>query len=342
MNLSKKVVRIGMDLGKSTFHVFGVGKSGLQAVKKKLRRKQVLEYFANLPVCLVTMEACGGSHYWAREIGKLGHEVKLISPQFVKPYVKGNKNDYNDAEGICEAAGRANMRFVTVKAVEQQDIQGLHRIRHSVVKQRTALANQIRGLLGEYGIVVGYGISQVRRRIPEILEDAGNGLTDRFRGWLAELLEALRVLDERIKHYDEEIQQAYAANEACQRLGAIEGIGPQIATAVVAAYGDGRQFRNGRQFAAGIGLVPRQHTTGDRPVLLGISKRGDRYLRTLLIHGARSLIRWIEGKEDRRSRWLQALVVRRGKNKAAVALANKNARIIWALLSRGECYRPSV
>lgn len=339
MNRNKKVVRMGMDVGKKMFHVFGVDEAGLEVVKKKLRRKQVLTYFANLPSCRVAMEACGGTHYWARELSKLGHEVKLISPQFVKPYVKSNKNDYNDAEGICEAAGRPNMRFVTVKSVEQQDIQGLHRIRQSVVKQRTALGNQMRGLLGEYGIVIGNGIGQVRRRVPEILEDGENALTDRFRGWLAELLESLHALEVRIKNYDREIQQAYAANAVCQRLGAIEGIGPTSATAVIATYSDGKQFRNGRQFAASIGLVPRQQTTGDKPVLLGISKRGDKYLRTLLIHGARSVIRRIEGKDDRRSRWLQALVARRGKNKAAVALANKNARIIWALLRRGESYR---
>ncbi|MCP4407713.1 MAG: IS110 family transposase, partial [Gammaproteobacteria bacterium] len=199
MKTSKKVVRMGMDLGKNTFHLSGVEASGATVLKKQLRRQQVLEYFANLPVCLVGIEAYGGNHYWGREIAKLGHEVKLISPQFVKPYIKGNKNDYNDAEGICEAVGRPNMRFVTVKAIEQQDLQALHRIRQSVVKQRTALANQIRGLLGEYGIVVGQGISQIRPRIPEILEDAENGLTDRFRGWLAELLEAFRALDERIK-----------------------------------------------------------------------------------------------------------------------------------------------
>lgn len=291
MNSSKKVARIGMDLGKNTFHLVGVDETGFPVVKKKLRRKQVLAWFANLPVCQVAMEACGGSHYWAREIG-------------------------------------------------QQDLQAVHRLRQSVVKQRTALANQLRGLLGEYGIVVAYGISQVRRRIPEILVDGENGLTDCFRTWLAELLEAFRVLDERIKQYDEEIRQVYAAHEACRRLGAIEGIGPKIATAVIATYGDGKQFSNGRHFAASLGLVPRQHTTGDRPVLLGISKRGDRYLRTLLIHGARSVIRRIEGKDDRRSRWLQSLVARRGKNKAAVALANKNARIIWALLARGEIYQP--
>lgn len=342
MKISKKVVRMGIDLGKNTFHLFGVEESGSTVLKKKLRRKQVLEYFANLPSCLVGMEACGGSHCWAREIAALGHEVKLMSPQFVKPYVKGNKNDYNDAEGICEAVGRPNMRFVTLKSIEQQDLQGLHRIRQSVVKQRTALANQMRGLLGEYGIVVAKGISQVRTRIPGILEDGENGLTDRFRGWLAELLEAYRALDERIKLYDKEIQREHAANEVCQRISAVEGIGPQSATAIVAAYGDCKQFSDGRQFSASIGLVPRQHSTGGKPMLLGISKRGDKYIRMLLIHGARSVITWIEGKDDRRSRWLQSLVARRGKNKAAVALANKNARIIWALLSRGECYRAAV
>lgn len=342
MKISKKFVRMGIDLGKNTFHLFGVEESGSTVVRKKLRRKQLLAYIANLPPCLVGMEACGGSHYWAREITSLGHTVRLISPQFVKPYVKGNKNDYNDAEGICEAMGRPNMRFVSIKSIEQQDIQGLHRIRQSVVKQRTALSNQIRGLLGEYGIVVAQGISQVRSRIPEILEDGENGLTDRFRSWLAELLEAFRVLDERIKKYDREIQRAHAANEASQRLSTIEGVGPQSATAILATYGDCKQYSDGRQFAACIGLVPRQHTTGGKPLLLGISKRGDKYIRTLLIHGARSVIKRIEGKEDQRSQWLQSLVARRGKNKAAVALANKNARIIWALLSRGECYRAAV
>lgn len=342
MKVSKKVVRIGMDLGKTTFHLYGVDESDAMVLKKKLRRKQVLVHFANLAPCTVGMEACGGSHYWARELTKLGHEVKLISPQFVKPYVKGNKNDYNDAEGICEAAGRPNMHFVTIKSLEQQDMQSAHRIRQEATKQRTALANQIRGLLGEYGIVVAKGVGQIRRRLPEILEDGENGLTDRFRTWLAELLEAFRALDERIHTYDREIALEHARNEASQRLSAIEGVGPQGATAIIATYGDGKQFKDGRQFAASIGLVPRQHSTGDRPVLLGISKRGDKYIRTLLIHGARSVISRIEGKTDRRSRWLQSLVARRGKNKAAVALANKNARIIWALLARGEHYRVAV
>ena len=233
MKSSKKATRMGIDLGKNTLHVFGVDESGSAVVKTKLRRKQVLEYFANLCPCLVGMEAGGGSHHWARELIKRGHEVKLISPWFVKPYIKGNKNDYHDAEGICEAVGRPNMRFVTVKNIEQHDLQGLHRIRQSVVKQRTALANQIRGLLGEYGIVVGQGINRVRTQIPAILEDGENGLTDRFRGWFAELLEALRALDERLKNYDQEIQREHAANAVCQRLSAIPGVGPQSATAIV-------------------------------------------------------------------------------------------------------------
>ena len=342
MKPSKKVIYLGIDLGKNQFHVIGVDASGNVVVKKKLRRNQLLDDLSNLPPCSVGMEACAGSHHWAREISKLGHNARLISPQLVKPYVKGNKNDYNDAEGICEAVSRPTMRFVSVKCIEQQDVQALHRMRQSVVKNRTALASQIRGLLGEYGIVLAQGISRIRTRIPEILEDGENGLTDRFRGWLAQLLEEFRSMDQRIKAYDREIRQLYDADEACQRIGAIAGIGPQSATAIVSSFGDGRQFSHGRQFAASLGLVPRQHTTGGKPLLLGISKRGDKYIRMLLIHGARSVINRVEGKCDKRSRWLQSLVERRGKNKAAVALANKNARVIWALLSRGDSYRAAV
>lgn len=342
MKVSKKIVRLGIDLGKNQFHVFGIDTSGKMVQKKKLKRKQLLDYLANSLPCLVGMEACAGSHHWAREITKLGHEVRLISPQLVKPYVKGNKNDYNDAEGICEAVSRPTMCFVSVKSIEQQDVQSLHRMRQSVVKNRTALANQIRGLLGEYGIVLAQGLSRIRTRIPEILEDGENGLTERFRGWLAQLLEEFRSMDQRIKAYDRDIRQLYDADEACQRIGAIAGIGPQSATAIVSSFGDGRQFIHGRQFAASLGLVPRQHTTGGKPLLLGISKRGDKYIRMLLIHGARSVINRVEGKCDKRSRWLRSLVERRGKNKAAVALANKNARIIWALLSRGDSYRAAV
>ena len=341
MEAIKKMVRLGIDLGKNAFCLFGVDEAGNRLVKKTLQRKQLLPYLANIDPCLIGLEACGGSHYWARELTKFGHEVRVMSPQFVKPYVKSNKNDYNDAEAICEAVSRPAMRFVTIKTVEQQDVQSLHRIRQSLIKARTAQANQIRGLLGEYGIVIPQGIACVRRRVPEVLEDAQNQLTDRFRGWLCEQYEQLRMLDERIADYSREILQLFRADEACQRIGAVEGIGPQTATALVSAFGRAQEFANGRQFSASLGLVPKQHTTGGKPRLLGISKRGDRYIRTLLIHGARSVVRRAAGKSDARSRWIQRLVAERGKNRAAVALANKNARIIWALLSRGDVYRPA-
>ena len=336
-----KLKTLGIDLAKNIFHLYGVDEGGKVILKKRLRRKQLLAFVGNLEPCLIGVEACGGSNYWARQMEKLGHEVRLMSPQFVKPYVKGNKNDYNDAEGICEAVSRPTMRFVALKTLEQQDIQALHRIRQSRVKTRTALVNQIRGLLGEYGIVVAQGINAVRTQVPEILEDGENGLTDRFRRWLSEQYEYLRALDEQVKHYEKEIEQHYRDSEACRRIGAVEGMGPMGATAIVSAYGRAREYKNGRQFAASLGLVPRQHSTGGHPVLLGISKRGDRYIRSLLIHGARAVVRRVEKKTDPRSRWIQRLVVKRGKNKAAVALANKNARIIWALLSREEAYRPA-
>jgi transposase len=290
------------------------------------------------------MEACGGAHHWAREIEKLGHEVRMMAPQFVKAYVKSNKNDYNDAEGICEAVGRPNMRFVGIKSVEQQNLLSLHRIRQSVVKARTAQVNQIRGLLAEYGIVVGKGVGHVRRSLPQILEDGENRLPDLFRELLGELYEQLQLLDERIKGYDRRVTALFRSQEECRRIEAVEGVGPLGATAVVATFGDGRQFDNGRQFSAALGLVPGQHSTGGEPRLLGISKRGDRYVRTLLIHGARSVVNVVlnNNKDDARSRWIRRIAAERGKNRAAVALANKNARIIWALLSRGDTYRVAV
>jgi transposase len=264
-----------------------------------------------------------------------------MAPQFVKPYVKGNKNDFNDAEGICEAVGRANMRFVDIKSIEQQDLLAVHRIRQGVVKARTAQVNQIRGLLAEYGIVVAKGVGQVRRALPRILEDAENRLSELFRALLAELYEHLRQLDERIKGYDRRINALFNSQEACRRIEAVEGIGPLGATAVVATFGAARQFNSARQFSAALGLVPGQNSTGGKPRLLGISKRGDRYIRTLLVHGARSVVSTVlrKDKDDARSRWIKRLATERGMNRAAVALANKNARILWALLSRGETYR---
>mgnify|MGYP006289993805 CR=1 FL=1 len=341
MNASSKVVRLGVDLGKNTFHLVGVDAAGQLALKKKRTRRNLLAFLAQLEPCLIGLEACGGAHHWAREMAKLGHEVRLMNPKFVKAYVQGNKNDYNDAAAICEAVGRPGMRFVAVKTVEQQEMQVLHRLRSGAVKARTALANQIRGVLGEFGLVVGQGLGRLRRALPEILEDADNGLSPRLRGWLAELSRQLRQWDEQVEAYDEEVERLYRADEACRRLGQVPGIGPVVATALVGQLADGRGFQHGRQFSASLGLVPRQHTTGGEPRLLGISKRGDRYLRTQLIHGARAVVSRIEGKTDALSRWLQRLVATRGKNKAAVALANKNARIAWALLVHGTSYRPT-
>lgn len=341
MNSSKPTVRLGIDLGKNCFHLWGVDEDGNPVLKKTLRRGALLPMLANLPACRIGLEACAGAHHWARELTPLGHDVRLMAPQFVKPYVKGDKNDYNDAEAICEAVGRPNMRFVPVKSIEQQDGQALHRLRQGTLKERTALVNRLRGLLAEYGVVVPQGIGSLRRALPEILEDGENRLSADFRALLGELQEQFVALDARIAGYDARIARQYQSSAACQRIGQLEGIGPQTATAIVASLGDGSQFQDGRQLAAALGLVPRQHSTGGKPCLLGISKRGDRYVRTLLIHGARSAIQAVfkHDKDDARSRWIKQLVARRGHNVAAVALANKNARIVWALLTRQESYR---
>jgi transposase len=333
------VTTIGFDIAKNVFQVHGVDKAGKVVLSKQLKRAQVLAYFANLPPCLVGLEACAGAHYWARELGKQGHEVKLISPQFVKPYVKGNKNDRNDAEAICEAVGRPNMRFVPVKSVEQQDILALHRVRSGLVKERTAKVNQLRGLLGECGIVIGQGLAQVRKRLPEILEDGENGLSSMGRELFADLQRQVLELDRQVNAYGAKLQSLYQASAVCRKLGRVPGIGPITATAMVASLGDGRAFESGRQVSAWLGLVPKQESSGGKPRLLGISKRGDTYLRTLLIHGARAVVKAAAKKDDAQSRWVNALVKRRNKNIAAVAVANKNARTLWVLLMRGEDYR---
>lgn len=326
--------RIGLDLAKTVFQVHGVDECEEVVLRRQLKRTQMLEFFGKLSPCLVGMEACASAHYWARELIKRGHTVRLIAPQFVKPYVKSQKNDANDAEAICEAVSRPNMRFVAVKTVEQQDIQSVHRIRSELVKQRTAKVNQIRGLLGENGITVGQRVDVLRKKLPEILEDAENGLTNMFRRLLEGLRDDLVGIDGRVDTLDKEIVRIAGESLAAQRLQKIPGIGPVTATALVAAVGDGSLFKRGRDLAAWLGLTPRQHSSGGKERLLGISKRGDSYLRTLLVHGARSVLKTIGEKDDPRSRWLKSLLMRRNKNVAAVALANKNARIVWALLSK--------
>ena len=337
-----KISVLGIDLAKSVFQVHGVDEQGQVVVRKRLSRNKLLTFIAQLEPCLIGLEACSSAHYWAREMSKLGHEVRLMSPQFVKPYVKSNKHDVADAEAICEAVSRPNMRFVPVKGIAQQDIQSLHRARELLVKQRTALSNQIRGLLGEYGLVVGQGVHCIRRRIPELLEDAENSLSFQAREIFYELYQQLVWLDERIGVFDKKIEQVIRSNESCQRLGQMEGIGPLIATALYAALHHAKEFKNGRQMSAWLGLVPRQHSSGGKPLLLGISKRGDRYLRTLLVHGARAVIFRIKGKETRKAHWLRQLIKRRGVNRAIVALANKMARVAWVILNKGASYQPSI
>lgn len=334
-----KIATVGLDIAKQSFQVHAADSEGRAVLRKRLRRNQVAEFFANLSPCVVGMEACGGSHYWARGLSRLGHTVRLIAPQFVKPYVKSNKNDANDAEAICEAVSRPQMRFVPAKSVEQQDIQSLHRVRSRLVSLRTGLANQIRGLLSEYGIVLPRSVSQLRRGLPLILENAENELTDFTRRLFASLYEELIQLGGKIEALDEQVKAIYQASEPCQRVAAVEGIGPLIATAILAAVSDGKSFKNGRQFAAWLGLVPRQHSTGGKARLFGISKRGDPYLRTLLIHGARSVVYRARHKTDPRSRWIADKQRRLGTSKACVAVANKNARIVWSLIAREQVYR---
>lgn len=333
------ITRIGIDLAKSVFQIHGVDRMGKVIARKQLRRNQMLAYFGKLKPALIGMEACGSSHYWARELCKMGHDVRLMSPQFVKPYVKSGKNDANDAEAICEAVSRPNMRFVQVKSVEQQVMQAEHRIRARLIKARTAISNEIRGLLGEFGIVLPVSLSNLRRAIPELLEDAENGLLADFRRLLRMLGEELSQLDDSIKHYDARIAQRAKEDECIKRLLAVEGIGPVVASALVSAVGNGKQFSKGRDMAAWLGLVPNQHSSGGKNRLGHISKRGDKYVRMLLIHGARAALKAAENKTDGRSRWVTGLAKRRNKNIATVALANKNARIAWSILSREETYR---
>lgn len=336
-----KISVVGLDIAKSVFHLYAVNRAGKLVKKKMLKRQQLSAFFARLEPCIIAMEACGGANYWARVFQQQGHEVKLIAPQYVKPYVKGNKNDYNDAEGIAEAASRPSMRFVPIKSVEQQDVQIVHRLRERLVKSRTALVNQIRGLLAEYGIVINKGVAAVRRDLPLILEDAENGLTAMSRESFSELLEELRNIDERYAQCERKILVINQSHEVCQRLNDILGVGPVTATAVYAAAGDGKDFVNGRHFSAWLGLVPRQHSSGGKDTLLGISKRGNAYLRTLFIHGARAVLSYVDKKSDRFSQWAKSLVERRGHNKACVAVANKLARIAWAIMAKGEQYRPA-
>jgi transposase len=338
------LTKAGVDIAKSVFHVHAVDPHDQPQWQAKLKRAEWLDTLCKrlAPGAEVGMEACASAHHWARELRKRGFRVKLIAAQFVKPYVKSNKNDRVDAEAICEAMGRPGMRFVTVKSVAQQDTQAAHRIREELMGQRTAKVNQIRGLVGEYGIIAPLGIPRLRLALPQWLEDAGNDLTDDFRALLADLADDLRHLDERIVSLDKRIAQGVKDDPVARRLLELRGVGPLIASALAGALGDGKSFTKGRDFAVSLGLTPRQHSTGGKDRLLGISKRGDPYLRKLLIHGARSVIHHSKDKDDGLSRWLKGLVARRHINVACVALANKTARIAWAMLRNDVDYQPQL
>jgi transposase len=334
-----KVTTAGIDLAKNVFQVHGVDEHGKTVLRKQLKREQVAPFFANLQTCLIGMEACGSAHHWARKLQALGHTVRLVAPQFVKPYVKTNKNDAADAEAICEAVARPNMRFVPVKNIEQQAVLALHRVRQGFIKARTAQANQIRGLLAEFGLIVPQGIGNIAARVPELIEDASNELPGSFRMLVDQLVDHLKVLDTHVLNLEAKIKAWHRESEISRKLEQIPGIGPVTASALVATIGDAKAFENARQLAAWMGLVPRQHSTGGKAKLLGISKRGDTYLRTLLIHGARSAILAAQRKATKEDSWLGKLLLRRTPNVAAVALANKNARVVWALLAKDRTYR---
>jgi transposase len=339
--MKQNVCTVAIDLAKNIFHLVGTDTTGKIVWRKRLTRHALGPFLAQLPPVTIGMEACGGAHYWARQLRHQGHEVKLMAPQFVKPYVKSNKNDMRDAEAIAEAVTRPTMRFVPIKDVAQHDIQALHRVRERLIGARTALINEVHGLMQEYGIVLPKGVAKFRQAVVEKLEAEKDKLTPLSQEMFGKLVEEFAALEKQLAYYQEKLEALATTHPESQRLMTIPGIGPITATALVAAVGDVGVFKNGRQFAAWLGLVPKQHSTGGQSLLLGISKRGDSYLRKLLIHGARATLRWVKLQTDSRSQWIRGLLARRGWNRTAVAVANKNARIVWALLSRGGVYGAS-
>jgi transposase len=333
---------IGIDIAKTWFHFCAGSSTGRVLERKKAHRDQVFECMENMPRCLVLMEACGGANYWGREFVKMGFKVKLIAAQFVKPYRKSNKNDRADAEAIMEAGLRPTMRFVGVKAIKQQDIQSIHRVRQLTIKRRTMLANEIRGLLMEYGVIINKGITHVRKNLWETVDSNKSKLTEVIIELVRELKDEFKRLDERINALDKQLEAIASEHPVCKRLMKREGVGPTISTAMISLIGDPHMFRRGRELSAYLGMVPKQNTTGGKPKLGGISKRGDKYVRQLLIHGARSVVMRAEKKTDTLSVWINRVRRERGFNKACVALANKNTRVLWALMVSDKEYEPAV
>jgi transposase len=326
----KLVSTLGIDLAKNTFSVHGVDAQGAVALRRTVSRNKLAELVAQLPACLIGMEACSGAHEWARRFGSFGHTVRLMAPKFVAPYRKSGKNDGNDAEAICEAVARPNMRFVPVKSVEQQADLGIHRVRQGFIEERTGTLNRIRGLIAEFGFVLPNGPEHIHREVPRIID----ALPTRMARCVRDLLEHAERLAAKVREYEQEIRLSVRDNELARRALVRQGIGPITASALVATVGNGHDFRNGRQFAAWLGLVPSQYSTGGKTRLGHITKRGDAYLRTLFVMGARSVLQRAARETDPLSRWARAVQARRGYHRACVAVAAKNARVAWALLAK--------
>ncbi|MBU2869216.1 IS110 family transposase [Colwellia sp. E2M01] len=335
-----KITTIGLDIAKRFFHVVCCNEQGRLVRKKMLKRVQVLAFFQQHPSCLVALEACATSHFWAREIQKCGHEVKLIPPQHVKAFLMGNKNDYNDALAINVAARQPHIKSVGIKSIEQQDNQAQHKARELAVKQRTALCNQIRGLVAEYGMTINQGVNNVRKTIPLMLEDESKLLSETFKTILRQLQAQLNALDICVETYSKVIVETVKHNATCQRIQTIPGFGPMISSAYFNEVGNGSAYKRGRDVSASLGIVPRQHSSGGKDTLLGVSKRGNSYLRCLLIQGAKAVVSRAKTKNDKLSQWINRLVQTRGHNRACVAYANKMARMAWAITVSGEEYSP--
>jgi transposase len=342
-----KVTTLGIDIAKTVFHLIGLDSREIEVLNKKVTRSHLTKTIQNLPPCRIAMESCGSANYWGREFLKMGHEAILIPPQYVKPFVRTNKNDANDARAICEVALRPRIPTVPVKTEESQDLQSLHRSRQLLIEFRTATINHIRGVLLEYGIMLGQSPKKVRGEVERLVNDPEGGLSPSLRETLRLMSTELAELESKLEDFDARIESLANSHPVCKQLMTVPGVGVLTATVLVALVGDPFRFRNGRHFAAYLGLVPKQHSSGGKNVLLGISKRGDTYLRTLLIHGGRAMVRSVmkiaaAGKEPTgRNAWILSLYERRGYNRTAVAVANKNARVLWALLTQeGAVYSP--
>jgi transposase len=333
------ITTIGIDLAKTSFSLVGTDKHGKVVLRKTVNRGKLLSAIAQCPPCLIGLEACSGAHYWAREFEKLGHQVRIIAAKFIEPYRKGGKNDNNDAEAICEAVRRPNIWYVPVKSADQQAALCVHRVRQGVVRERTAWINRLRGLLAEFGVVIPKGRYAVQSGVPVILADPENGLPELARQMIHDLWLGIQQANDQVLSYDQALARLAREDETAKRLLTIPGVGDQVATGVVASVPDPRLFKNSRQFAAWLGLVPRQYTTGGKIRLGRITKRGDKYLRMCLVHGARAVVANLGDKQDHVSCWVRDLIERRGYLRAVVALAARNARMIWTLMMKRENYR---